>query len=607
MHLNDEKEMFKLKYFLVLSGYLFLFISYPIFIHASVDPNIANILDYGATANDSTDDTIAIQNAFNSGKTTLHIPSGHFKINGSLNLVTSGREINIIGEPNSILDGTQSTADNLMQIGGYSISNFQLSGELKKGDTKITLPSSQTLNIGDVFYIQSTDLWVPSRSYYYKGELAKVVSVSENTITLENPLYDNYTAATSKITKLYTPKVTVNGLTVIRDSNQGGINIEYAKDVILENSSISGAREHGFKLNYVYNGKVDHNKARDFWYPGTGTSYGLVVTSSQNIEEMNNDMLGGRHAIAHGGSFPVRNIYVHNNLLDSYRPARQQALDFHENAENVIIENNVIHNSLMYLGKNGTIIGNTIIADNMYGIEAWLYHQQTGYLKILNNNITILNQGYAGILFVQKTNNLNIDTLEISGNIVNSKGSSVEIEASPDFSNFTINHLILKDNQMTTTGDYSYAFATKNENLHIGSMDIIGGTYKSSLYNTFYVSNGDTLNISRAAFITSGTNRSAIESINKFKTVNLTDVQLIGPASLGGRNNFSNIDTLTFNNVEVTNFKNENSFTDVTNYYSVIPTPTPTPKPKTKPTPKPKTKQTITVKPKPTIIKRAIY
>jgi hypothetical protein len=59
----------------------------------------ANVVDFGAVGNDSTDDTAAIQAAIDSGAKSIYFPVGTYKITGTLNVLTEN--VRLYGEWNS--------------------------------------------------------------------------------------------------------------------------------------------------------------------------------------------------------------------------------------------------------------------------------------------------------------------------------------------------------------------------------------------------------------------------------------------------------------------------------------------------------------------------
>lgn len=59
----------------------------------------ANVVDFGAVGDDSTDDTAAIQAAINSGAKSIYFPVGTYKITDTLNVLTEN--IRLYGEWNS--------------------------------------------------------------------------------------------------------------------------------------------------------------------------------------------------------------------------------------------------------------------------------------------------------------------------------------------------------------------------------------------------------------------------------------------------------------------------------------------------------------------------
>ena len=80
--------------------------------------DIKSIKDFGVVGDGTTDDTISIQNAFNSGL-NLYIPTGIYIISGSITISTTGQQI--IGYPGAIIKkgGSTTSYDGLVISGNY--------------------------------------------------------------------------------------------------------------------------------------------------------------------------------------------------------------------------------------------------------------------------------------------------------------------------------------------------------------------------------------------------------------------------------------------------------------------------------------------------------
>ena len=148
---------------------------------------------------DDADAIEAAMKAIDSG--VIVFQKGEYNIDRTLRLKS---DITFIGEEGVVFDCFKGVAFST-GTGAYSSSTISLSNDVSKGDTQIQLSSVTGLNVGDHVKI-SDDLSFRNRNKetdYKNGEIAQIVSISGNSITVDRSLYDDYTVArNAKVRKM---------------------------------------------------------------------------------------------------------------------------------------------------------------------------------------------------------------------------------------------------------------------------------------------------------------------------------------------------------------------------------------------------------------------
>jgi hypothetical protein len=269
---------------------------------------VFNVKDYGAKGDGATDDTAAILAATTAAAgSPVIFPAGTYVIATSVSYLAAVSSIVWIGHGTVILDGSTSTVQQLITLGGTLGTPVQLTASPVKGDVTFSA-TGHGLVKGDLAYLVSTDSFSAASAFFVKGEMAEVEAVSGAVVTLRTALYDGYTAATTTVAKMNAPRVEIQGIKVVRNSNHEGLEIKYARDLYLRNVRVSGARYSSLDLWNCIGGVVENCGSDDAWYTASGTSYGLAVNSCQGLTVVGGTYYGGRHAIAHGGTTPVRGM-----------------------------------------------------------------------------------------------------------------------------------------------------------------------------------------------------------------------------------------------------------------------------------------------------------
>jgi hypothetical protein len=374
------------------------------------------------------------------------------------------------------------------QIGGSVSTTSSLNANVLAGVMALDTVAPLGVVAGDIVQITSTDLFNPTRAYYYKGELCRVASVAGNTINVDTPLYDGYAAATTTVKKLIAPRIIVEGLRTIGNSNQVGVIVKYARDVEFSSNRTTGFRYACGYLWYCYNAAAWGNTARDFWYAGTGTSYGLGITSSQHVAVFANSIHGGRHAITGGGNEPCRDVTVYGNSVSNVVGV-EQAIDAHGNCQYWRIEANqttgIVGNGAIDLD----VLNNTIIVNDTTQLESILLYQEidAAYYNVRGNTIKALGANTRGVVLnterslVGSPVSLSLGRLNISSNSIDAVTSCILLAPrNAGSTNCTIKKLVLANNiAVSHVGQpLSINFAGVAD-LLINSIDIEGGTYEA--------------------------------------------------------------------------------------------------------------------------------
>ncbi|ERI05173.1 right-handed parallel beta-helix repeat-containing protein [Aneurinibacillus aneurinilyticus] len=553
-------------YFLFLVA-LFIFIGLPLpnqtkaeILHMmNTQDRSFNITDFGAKANDNTDDSQAVIDAIraadNAGGGTVYIPAGTYHIT-TVNAVVS-HPISIVGEQGAILDGRRSTQQAILNIGGAKGDSAPLLADTAKGNN--TVITNLPVVPGDILLIRSKELFNSARNYYYRGEMAEVASVSGNTITLKNALFDTYHSTSTILYKPNMPNIGVSNLTILRDSNHAGLTINYARDVRLAHVEVSGARERGIGLSYVYGGKIENNEASDCWYEGSGTSYGLSIASSQHLTVKNNWIHGGRHGISLGGQEPVRDILLTQNVIDNYEDSRVGAFNTHENVEYITISKNQILNGVSVAGDHLTFDGNTIISRVDYPGISIKQNRYSDKLIIRNNKITAPNYG---ILLETYLPSLELRDMVVEGNTIRSKSAGIGIKPRTETATGTkIKNITIKNNHIVSTTDSAISIRNYRQTpITVENVKIEGGTYNSinnkGIFAQIPPAAGN-FTVSNATIGTEKEGEYGMLLIN-FNRIAIDRSSLQGPAKRGYANYFQYANNVAITNSRLSGWKYKN-------------------------------------------------
>jgi hypothetical protein len=445
---------------------------------------------WGATG--AADDTAAVTAAVKSGVPVIFSAKRTYRIDSSFAIWgETGKEYALLGKPGSVIDGTLSNDNILMQISGYVVDpgGGVITGDPAKGAMSIVSAAASGFAAGDVLRIYSSDYWDPYISTP-KAEMVQVDSIAGTTINLKSALQDSYTGANTIVSKILCPKVTVSGLTITRNANKTGLLVQYSKDVVIENNSVSGARDVAIRTNYIFGGVIRNNYATDCWYTGSGTSYGLQIGACQDVLVQGNRMFGGRHGIACGGSIPNRNVTITGNFIDNYHASNQYSLDTHANCEKFIIQGNIIKNGMIWSGTDAIIENNIIDSSTVDGLN--VYPTKISNYKIFRGNVINTIGPHNGFMLEPFADNLSIGLLDVSGNYVtntsNDRYGIQMVNSRFGYAPVGIGLLKVNGNTVIAVGQ-AFRFGNYTgvpTDFVVNEAQILGGFYKSTVSGTAF-------------------------------------------------------------------------------------------------------------------------
>lgn len=461
--------------------------------------HVVDVTEFGAAGDGRSDDTEAIQEALTQlderGGGSLYFPSGTYNIYGSLS-VQLNHDLNIVAEEDVILDGTASAERTLIRLGGYQKEAQPLLEDADKGTTEIM--TNLDVSAGDYVLITSTAKFNLSRDYYIDGELAKVREVNGKTITLTEPLYTAYNPYETQIISLQMPKITIDGLQIIRDSNDAGLLIEYAHDIELRNISAQGARDRNIAVYYTYGGIIEGNNSTDCFYDGSGTSYGLVLASAvRDVTVQNNELTCGNHGMTLGGKEPVRDVLIQNNVFDSYRGEETGyigSFNTHSNVENITIQNNIMRTGASIGGRSLTFRNNEVYHFNRDDAALFVKLIQDMDELVIEDNRLQSDNGY-GIRLEGYMKDTVVKNIRINRNNIQAEQSGIWMKPrTENDTNIHIQQLEFQDNRVEANEGIALALRTMADTrLKVDKLDITGGYYHSNLDKAFYTyTDGDT-------------------------------------------------------------------------------------------------------------------
>ena len=346
----------------------------------------------GTVIHSSSDDADAIEAAMvENGGGIILFEKGEYDIDRTIRLRS---EVSFVGNDEVVFNCISSPAFNT-GTGRYSSSTISLSSDANSGDIRIKLSSVSGLNVGDYIKI-SDDLSVPfQRNDYKNGELAEIVAISGSTITVDRPLYDDYTVArNAQVRKISMFKnISFENIKFIgygMDTSSTAIYFYGVTNITISNCGFEDFGNRAVSLWDCLDCIVEDSTFKRIFKDGTG--YGIAITNAcDNIIIRDNSFLEkGRHYIAivagQGGVTTdgfTRNVDITSNIFrdcadeavnshpTSAAVLRVNANEFYDCRKGVEFSNSdsVITNNTFVRCANGVVLfdpGNHLIEGNSF-------------------------------------------------------------------------------------------------------------------------------------------------------------------------------------------------------------------------------------------------
>ncbi|MDX1370851.1 MAG: glycosyl hydrolase family 28-related protein [Nitrososphaeraceae archaeon] len=439
---------------------------------------VVSVKDFGAAGNGVTDDTLAIETALNSGATSIMFPSGTYVVSSTITKNMNQGKLELYGVGEVILDGSSiGPSTTFLEFIGTTESVVLLDTAITKGDTSFQIPAGLSLSVNDIVEIESDDLWSESRNDYYKGELFRINRIDGSTAHINGAFFDSY-SINDRLKKVNAPTITIKNLTFSRtlsaDLHTSGVKCRYCRDVFFQNVTIKHCNFSCLDIHKCYNATLKDCVTIANIYAGSGTSYGVNLESSYNVNIISGYYKAGRHGISLTGTYPCRRLLIDGVHVSNDPESDVHAIDLHGNCEFVIVVNSFFDNGAFLSSVNTTFSNNTVkCISSLLSTGIDIRAVKTGGFYTLENNTVLAEHGsasgnYAIRFIISDTNspgaNVVIDTIKISNNYVkhtSTSGSSIGgfRLTGPVYTdmNQTVKNLIITDNSIEVTNGFGLA------------------------------------------------------------------------------------------------------------------------------------------------------
>lgn len=342
--------------------------------------------EFGANAFDEEDDTEAIQKALDTYGTVELKDGGIYYISDTLH-IRSSQTIYTPSIPATIVQTINLPA----MTNTYKMrATVKINEWLKKGQTNVSLADvypADDLNIqtNDFILLRSNKLWKEdNRGYLKKGEIHTAQALADQTLVLSEGIYDAYSYTENLTVNVYEPMtVRIENINFTRPSSglhtNAMITLWYTQNSVLNNLTISNARDSGIILQYNYRTTVDNcNFNLGVTNDVSQTGYGIQDNGGAYSHISNCTFNTVRRGVDLSGNIPnwnslVENCYAFGPSKGSTLSSGNSGFGTHSTAVNATFRNNFIkgfNQAFAIRGTNILIENNTVEGNQNYFMQA---------------------------------------------------------------------------------------------------------------------------------------------------------------------------------------------------------------------------------------------
>ena len=494
---------------------------------------------FGAIGDGITDDTVAVQEALNSGKGVLYGEVLNYLVSAQMIMSSNTclQDCNFIVASNF---NNGELGKSVFLVQGTLNSGVIPTANISEGSYTIDVPSGTAFLPGDLIFIKSDTIWSTTESVKY-GEIIRIESISSNTLYLETQTLLTYTSTdnftVSKInTKSNIQLINVSSVGTGVNTSMSFCRFEYAENIFISNGVTYNFDYAHYFFRSCLNYLIDNvNMKKTGVYDGL--NYGVLhgfgsvngtLRNSVGSEMRHLSTIGGSQGISRfitvigckafnmagagidSHSAVYEHSFINNDVIISNSSESAQDGIISQGGKPIIKGNRILNSrrhgifwqSLIISDFTSPIIGviesnqidyNQSVLSTSYAIlisPVSLATRQIDNLSIVNN---VVSGEYVFSTLYIKCAGCHIDNVIISSNQFTNNPTTYSIQIQSN-NNFTTKNLSIIGNSLSTSSITAYCLYVQGnvdgiiENTIISSNIINGGDYCLRLFYVDYVS-----------------------------------------------------------------------------------------------------------------------